>query len=98
MLPGRRRLMGLAQVEVTLDGVAIVLQGVRILRRADGLSYVEPPCFRHTDGDMIPAVVLPEELEDAVARAVLERAGARVKGPNERLGKTSEKTREEQLE
>ena len=47
----------------------------RILRRADGLSYVEPPCYRHTDGDLIPAVVLPEELEEAVARAVLERAG-----------------------
>ncbi len=74
MLPGRRRLMGLAQVEVILDGVAIVLQGVRILRRADGLSYVEPPCYRHTDGDMVPAVLLPVELEEAVAWAVLHRA------------------------
>ncbi len=61
---------------MTLDGVAIVLQGVRLLRRAEGLSYVEPPCYRHTNGDMVPAVVLPEELEEAIARAVLERAGA----------------------
>ena len=77
LLPGRGRLLGLAQVEVTLDGVAIVLQGVRILRRADGLSYVEPPCYRHTDGDLVPAVVMPLELEEAVARAVLERAVGR---------------------
>ena len=39
---------------------------------------VEPPCYRHTDGDMVPAVVLPDELEEAVTRAVLERAGAKV--------------------
>ena len=78
VLPGRGRLLGLAQVEVTLDGVAIVLQGVRILRRADGLSYVEPPCYRHTDGDMVPAVVLPIDLDEAIARAVLDQAGAAV--------------------
>lgn len=48
----------------------------QILRRLDGLSYIEPPCRRHTDGDLVPAVVLPEELEDVIARAVLERAGA----------------------
>lgn len=60
MLPGRRRLMGLAQVEVTLDGMGIVLQGVRILRRPDELSHVEPPWYRHTDGDLVPAVVLPK--------------------------------------
>lgn len=79
MLGGRRRLQGLAQVEIVLDGVAMILQGVRIMRRADGLSYCEPPCYRHTDGDMIPAVVLPEELEEAVARAVLERAGGQLR-------------------
>ena len=73
MLPGRGRLLGMAQVEIVLDGVAIVLQGVRILRRGDGWAYIEPPCYRHTDGDMVPAVALPEDLEDAMARAVLER-------------------------
>ena len=76
ILPGRRRLTRPAQVAVTLDGVAIMLQDVRILRRADDLSYVEPPCYRHTDGDLVSAMVVPEELEDAIARAVLERAKA----------------------
>ena len=70
-LAGRGRLLGLAAVEMVLDGVAIVLQGVRVLRRSDGMGVVEMPCYRHADGDLVPAVVLPLELEEAVARAVL---------------------------
>ncbi len=35
-----------------------------------------PPCILHVDGDMVPAVFLPPELEDAMARAVLEGAEA----------------------
>ena len=73
---GRGRLFGFAQVELVLDGVQIILQGVRIVRRPDGLAAVEPPCYRHSDGDLVPAVVLPEELDDALARAVLERVAA----------------------
>jgi hypothetical protein len=38
---------------------------------------VEPPCYRHADGALVPAIVLPAELDDAVARAVLERVAAR---------------------
>ena len=75
-LHGHGKLIGLAQVEIILDGVAIVLQGWRLMRRVDGLAEVEPPVYRHVDGDMVPAIVLPDELEEAVARAVLERAGA----------------------
>ncbi len=71
MVRGRGGLIGLAIVELALDGVPIVLQGVRIVRRPDGLAVVEPPCYRHTDGGLVPAVVLPEELEDAIARLVL---------------------------
>lgn len=78
MLAGRGRLIGTASVELVIGGIAITLQGVRIVRRPDGLASVEPPCVRHVDGDLIPAVVLPEELEDAIAREVLLRAGARV--------------------
>ena len=51
------------------------LQGFRILCRVDGLSYIEPPCYRHIDGDLVPALMQPEELEYAIARAVLERFG-----------------------
>lgn len=69
--PNRGRLLATAQVELVLDGVALIVQGVRIIRRADGLATVEPPCFRHTDGDLVPAIVLPPELDAALARAVL---------------------------
>lgn len=73
---GRGKLIGLAQVEIVLDGVGIVMQGWRLVRRDDGLTCVEPPLYRHLDGDMVPSIVLPDELEEAVARAVLELAGA----------------------
>lgn len=78
MLAGRGRLMGTARVELVIGGVSVLLQGVRLVRRADGLTSVEPPSVRHVDGDLIPAVVLPQELEDAIAREVLQRAGGRV--------------------
>lgn len=67
--PGR--LIGLAVVEVVLDGVPIVIQGVRVLRRPDGLAVVQMPTYRHTTGELIPALVLPDELDDAVQRQVL---------------------------
>lgn len=67
--PGR--LIGLAVVEVVLDDVPIVLQGVRVLRRADGMAVVEMPAYRHSSGELLPAVVLPDELDEAVQRQVL---------------------------
>lgn len=71
LTPNRGRLLATAQVELVIDGVAIIVQGVRIIGRTDGLAVVEPPCFRHTDGDLIPAVILPDELAAVVERAVL---------------------------
>ncbi len=68
---GRGRLVGTATVEMLLDGVSIILQGVRVLRRPDGMAVVEMPCCRHQSGELVPAVVLPVELEEAVARQVL---------------------------
>ncbi len=68
--PGR--LIALAVVEVVLDGVPIVLQGVRVLRRADGMAVVQMPAYRHQSGELLPAVVLPEELDEAVQRQVLQ--------------------------
>ncbi len=74
-ISGRGKLIGLVAVEIVLDGVAVVTQGWRLVRRADGLATVEAPVYRHADGDWVPAIVLPDELEEAVARAVLEHAG-----------------------
>ena len=71
-LHGLGRLVGLANVEVVVDGVAITVQGVRILQRPNGSLAAEPPRFRHPDGRWIPSVGLPETLSDAIAAAVLE--------------------------
>jgi hypothetical protein len=66
------RLVGLANVEVVVDGVPIGVQGVRILQRPGGSLAAELPRFRHPDGRWIPSVGLPQALWDAIAAAVLE--------------------------
>ncbi len=66
------RLVGLADVEVVVDGVAIAVRGVRILQRPGGGLAAEPPRFRRPDGRWIPSVGLPRALSDAIAAAVLE--------------------------
>ena len=69
---GRGRLLGLANAEVVVEGVAIVVQGIRLVYDDDGALVVQPPRFRHPDGRWLAAVVLPEELERAIAAEVLE--------------------------
>ncbi len=68
---GAGRLVGLANVEVVLDGVAITLQGIGIMRERDGNLTCKAPVFRYTDGTWLPAVVLPPELGKAIAAEVL---------------------------
>lgn len=77
-ISGRGKLIGLAAVEIVLNGVAVVTQGWRLVRRADGFTTIEAPVYRHADGDLVPAVVLPLELEEAVVRAILEHAGGTI--------------------
>ncbi len=72
--PARDRgvLIGLAVVEMDIAGVVIVLQGVRVLRRADGGRECAAPVFRHpVSGAWLPGVVLPPELSAALAAEVL---------------------------
>ena len=79
-ISGRGKLIGLAQVEILVDGVEIITQGWRLVRRADGFTTVEQPVYRHADGDWVPAVVLPVELEEAIAQAILDEADATMPG------------------
>jgi len=69
---GRGRLLGLASAEVVVEGVAFVVQGIRLVYGDGGSLEVQPPRFRHPDGRWLPAVVLPEELAGAIAAEVLE--------------------------
>lgn len=66
------RLVGLAAVELLIDGVAIVLQGVRIIRTGPRGLGVEAPTFRGPTGAAVPTVILPPELSAAIARVVLD--------------------------
>jgi hypothetical protein len=69
---GRGRLLGLANAEILVAGVAFLVQGIRLVHEDDGSLVVQPPRFRHPDGRWLPAVVLPGELEKAIAAEVLE--------------------------
>ncbi|PPQ40458.1 stage V sporulation protein G [Rhodoblastus acidophilus] len=65
------RLIGLAVVEVEIDGIPTLMQGFKIMRLPYGGLSCELPCFRHPDGRWLPAVVLTEELTKAIADEVL---------------------------
>ena len=71
---GKGRLAGLADVRIEIEGVVLLLQGVRVLRERDGRLGYQEPRFRHPDGGWVAALVLPPELSDAIATAVLALA------------------------
>ncbi len=73
---GHRDLLALADVELLLDGVPIVLHGVQV--RADAnRTEIALPKYRCTNGSWRAAVSLPEEVRgvmgDAVIAAALEK-------------------------
>ena len=68
---GRGELVGLAIVELTLHGIAITLQGIKIRRLATDRITVTLPDFRHPRTDrMCTAIILPRELSDAIGATV----------------------------
>ena len=68
---GRGRLLGLADAEVVVEGVAVVVQGIGLVHGDAGAPVVQPPRRRHPDGRWLAAVVLPEEPERAIAAEML---------------------------
>lgn len=66
-------LLALSNVRVSFDGVEIEIQGVQVRRHPDGRVTVDAPCYRCGDSRWLPAVVLPPELGQAVADAVVEQ-------------------------
>jgi hypothetical protein len=73
-ISGDGRLAGLADVRIEIEGVVVLLQGVRVLREPDGGLACQEPRFRHPDGRWVQVAVLPPELSDAIAAAVLALA------------------------
>lgn len=72
------RLIALASVEIDVDGVVFVIEGVRVFRyrmpgNAQDFAGVGAPQFRDATGDWRSAVTLPPEIETAFCDAVMRR-------------------------
>lgn len=61
----------LAAVEVEIAGLAMVVQGIRVVRAPGGGLCCLPPAFRHPDGRWRSAVMVSAELSDTISAAVL---------------------------
>jgi hypothetical protein len=68
---GARDLLALATVDINLDGIAVTLRGVQVLRLPNGKLQARAPHYRTTTGVWAPAVTLPDELERAIGAEVL---------------------------
>lgn len=74
---GCGKLVGLAVVAMDVAGVELVLQGVQVVWDRHGCLTVRAPVWRHPgSGQWVPAVVLPDELRDAIGQEVLAVAEA----------------------
>ncbi len=72
------RIVALARIELDIEGVCLVLDGVQIYRyRLPGdareIAGVRPPRFRAPDGNWRETVALPPEVERALTDVVLLR-------------------------
>ena len=86
---GRGNLLALADVEVLLDGVSIILHGVQVCATSDR-TEVRLPKYRGVDGTWRAAISLPDEVKgpmgDAVMAAGIEAGVLREKVAGSVLG------------
>lgn len=61
----------LAVVEVEVGGLAMTVQGIRVVRAPGGGLCCLPPAYRHPDGRWLPAVTVPADVSDVISAAVL---------------------------
>ncbi|WP_052472999.1 hypothetical protein [Paramagnetospirillum magnetotacticum] len=67
---GSGDMLGLADVEMILDGVAIILHGVQL--RANGKrTEVRLPRYRAPDGNWVAAISLPDEVKGPMGDVVI---------------------------
>jgi hypothetical protein len=67
-IAGAGRLVALATVEIDLEGVVVLVQGMQVIRQRGRIS-TQAPCFRNPQtGVWMPAVNLPDELGAAIAQ------------------------------
>jgi stage V sporulation protein G len=93
------RLVALATVEIDLEGVVVVVQGVRVIRDRNRITTQAPRFRNPRTGVWTPAVILPHELGRAIADALqhtLTREAGRMTLP-EILGTPLEQAIEDAL-
>ena len=67
---GRGSLLALADVEVLIDGVSIILHGVQVCA-TDQRTEVLLPKYRGADGTWMAAISLPDEVKGPMGEAVI---------------------------
>jgi hypothetical protein len=65
---GAGRLVALAAVEIDLEGVVVLVQGIQVIRHRGHIATQAPRFRDPRSGAWLPAVVLPEELGAAIAK------------------------------
>jgi hypothetical protein len=78
------RIFALASVEIDIDGVLLVIHGVRAIRARPMGTRVDLPVFRDENGVWQRAITLPDEICGPIGKAVLDELVARglaAKGP-----------------
>ncbi len=67
---GRGNLLALADVEVLLDGVSIILHGVQVCA-TDQRTEVRLPKYRAPDGNWVASITLPDEVKGPMGDVVI---------------------------
>jgi hypothetical protein len=78
------KIFALASVEIDIDGVLLVIHGVRAIRVHPIGTRIDLPMFRDENGVWRRAITLPDEICGPIGRAVLDELverGLAVRGP-----------------
>lgn len=70
---GSSNLLALAEAVVVLDGVPVTICGIQVRGSGSG-SSIHLPCYRAPGGDWRAAVILPDELKDALGDLIQREA------------------------
>jgi hypothetical protein len=66
------KIFALASVEVDIDGVLLVIHGVRAMRAQPMGTRIDLPVYRDENGVWRRAITLPDEISGAIGKAVLD--------------------------
>jgi hypothetical protein len=78
------KIFALPSVEIDIDGVLAVIDGVRAIRVHPIGTRIDLPVFRYENGVWRRAITLPDEICGPIGRAVLDELverGLAVRGP-----------------